>query len=182
MEAHFVGWLEAEGFVEGAAGGAGVERDVAEAFVGAPIEHGLQKLFCEAAAASIGFGVHVEDPGAFCKRFARVAGPGCDYDSATSDDASFSSFREPGFVRTETQGFGEIFLRRLIDAVEHDGIAVSHLFEHGAAVMDEVVQIVEGCFANVELHGLRCCRGMDGRGRDNMVYRYWPLERRRIAC
>jgi len=151
-EAHFVGGLEAEGFVEGAACGAGVERDVAEAFGAAPIEHGLQKLFCEAAAAGFGFGVHVEDPGALGEGFAGVAGPVGDDDAAAGDDAGFGSFGEPGFVSAEAQGFGEIFPRGLIDAVEYGGIAMSHIFEHGAAVMDEVVQVLEAGAANVKLH------------------------------
>jgi hypothetical protein len=151
-EAHFAGGLEAEGFVEGAAGGAGVERDVAEAFFAAPVEHCLQKLFCETEAAGFGFGVHVEDPSAFCEQFAGVAGPTGDDDSAASDDACFGSFGEPGFVGAEAQGFGKIFLRGLIDPVEHGGIAMSHIFEHGAAMVDEVVQIVEVGFTNVSLH------------------------------
>ena len=150
-ESHFVGGLEAEGFVEGAAGGTGVEGDVAEALVAAPIEHGLQKLFCEAAAAGFGFGVHVEDPGALGEGFAGVAGPVGDDDAAAGDDAGFGSFGEPGFVSAEAQGFGEIFPRSLIDAVERGRVAMAHIFEHGAAVMDEVGQVVEVGAANVEL-------------------------------
>jgi hypothetical protein len=138
-EAHFVCGLEAEGFVEGAAGGAGVERDVAEALAAAPIEHCLQKLFGYAAAAGFGFGVHVEDPGALGEGFAGVAGPVGDDDSAAGDDAGFGSFGEPGFVGAEGQGCGEIFPRRLIDPVKLGGITMSHIFEHGSAVMNKVV-------------------------------------------
>jgi len=138
-ESHFVGGLEAEGFVEGAAGGTGVEGDVAEALVAAPIEHGLQKLFCEAAAAGFGFGVHIEDPGALGEGFAGVPGPVGDDDSAAGDDAGFGSFGEPGFVGAEGQGCGEIFPGRLIDPVKLGGVAMSHVFEHGSAVMNKVV-------------------------------------------
>lgn len=181
-EAHFVGGLEAEGFVEGAAGGAGVERDTVEAFGTAPVEHGLQKLFCQAEAAGFGFGVHVEDPGALCERFTGVAGPSCNDDSAAGNDARFGSFREPGFVSAEAQGFGEIFPGRLIDLVKHGGIAMSHIFEHGAAVTDEMGQIVEVGAANVKLRHFLCCRAMTVKGRDNMVWRDWRLEGRRRAC
>lgn len=168
-EAHFVGGLEAEGFVEGAAGGTGVERDAAEAFGAAPVEHGLQKLFCEAEAAGIGIGIHVEDPGTFCERFAGEAGPVGSDDSAAGDDTRFGRFREPGFVGTEAQSFGEILPRGLIDLVKHGGIAMTHIFEHGAAVVDEVVQIVQAGGANVKLRHCQCWLGMAARSRDKMV-------------
>jgi hypothetical protein len=52
---------------------------------------------------------------------------------------------------------------------------MSHIFEHGATVMDEVLEIVEGGAADVELHRVPCCRGMGAKGRDNMVWGTWSV-------
>jgi hypothetical protein len=57
---------------------------------------------------------------------------------------------------------------------------MSHLLEHGAAVMDEVVQIVETGAADVKLRHFQCCREIVASGRDNLVRRDWRLEGRRI--
>jgi hypothetical protein len=46
----------------------------------------------------------------------------------------------------------------VFDLAEDGEIAIAHFFEHSAAVMDEVVEIVEAGVANMELHGIRCSR------------------------
>jgi hypothetical protein len=52
---------------------------------------------------------------------------------------------------------------------------VSHVFKHGAAMMNEVVEILEIGAADVELHRAPCCRGMGAKGRDNMVWGSWSV-------
>ena len=153
---------EAEGFVEGAGSGAGVERDAGEAAGAAPIHHDLENAAGEALAARMGFGIHVENPGALRKSFGGMPGPTGEDDAAAGDEFAGGEFGEPGFVGGVLQGVGEIFTGGLIHAVENGRVPVAHVFKHGAAVTDEMGKILEERFANKDFHGYGFWRRLGG--------------------
>ena len=151
--AHFVGGFEAEGLVERAAGGAGMEGDDAKALGAGPLEHGFEESAGNAAAAGLRLGVHVQDPGALRKGLPGKAGPVRQNDSAPGKDGAVGAFGEPGLVGAVAERLREIGSRGFIDAVECARIGVAHILEHGAAMVDKMVEIGEAGLADAEFHG-----------------------------
>lgn len=90
------------------------------------------------------------------QRIRVVAGVG-DYALGLLPRTAFGSrdpdLGEPGFVGGVAQGAGEVFAGGAVHAVESGRVAVAHVFKHGAAVMDEMGEIVEVGFADLEFHG-----------------------------
>ena len=152
--AHFVGGFEAKGLVERAARGAGMERDDAKALDAGPLEHGFEESLGDAAAAGLRLGVHIEDPGALREGFAGKARPVRQNDSAPGKHSAVGVFGEPSLVGAVAECLREIGFRGFVDAVERGGIGMAHILEHGAAMVDKMVEIGEAGFADAEFHGL----------------------------
>ena len=169
MEGHFVGGLEAEGVIHGAAGGTGVKRDGVESFVAAPVDHHLEQPFRDAGAAGRRLREHVENPGAFCVDFAGIPRPDRKDNAAPAEHLAVRVLREPTFVCPDGERDAEVLAREFVHPGKHGRILKSHFFKHGSAVMQKVVQVVEGGRADAEVHGVRCCGEGRAIGRDKMV-------------
>jgi len=119
LEAHFVGGLEAEGFVERPSGRAGVERDGREPVGAAPVEHDAEELPGKAATPRMRLRIHVEDPGALREGFSGESRPASEDDSAPGHDFAFGLFRKPGFVAAFVKSLLEIFPRGRVHGLEN---------------------------------------------------------------
>ena len=182
LDAHFVGGLEAEGFVKRPPCLAGMEGDNAEAVRAGPFENHLQETLGDTASAGLRFGVHVKNPGALGERFARKAGPIGENDTATGKNGAGRVFNQPGLIGAIAEGLPEILFRGSVDAVKRSDIRVTHVFEHGATVMDEMRKIGQSGFADAAFHDHDFAGNKHKSGRDKMVLARKHAAPDRVRC